>query len=53
MVFCEGLPSLARTRRLPMLFLRRKARVGAEINMFWQRRDDVQMLKRLRMMDEM
>ena len=53
MVFFEGLPSLARTRRLPMLFLRRKARVGAEINMLWQRGDDVQMLKRLRMMDQM
>ena len=52
-MFCEGLPSLARTRKLPMLLLRQKATVGADMNMLWKRRDKVQMLKRLRMMDQM
>jgi len=40
-VFCEGWCSLARTRKLLRLLMRRKATVGAD--MLWQRR----------MMDEM
>ena len=34
------------------LLLRRKATIGADLNMLCQRRDEVKMLKRLRMMNE-
>lgn len=34
------------------LLLRREATIGAELNMLCQRRDEVKMLKRLRMMNE-
>ena len=33
--------------------MRRKATIGAELKVLWQRWDEVQMLKCLRMMDEM
>ena len=52
MLFCEGLRSLARTRKLVRLLLRRKATIGADLNMLWQRWDEFKMLMCLRMMDE-
>ena len=52
-LFCERLRSLARTRKLVRLSLRRKATIGADLNMLWQRWDEVKMLICLRMMDEM
>ena len=52
-MFCEGLRSLARTRKMPRLLLRRKATVDADMNMLWQQRDEVQMLKSLQMIDEL
>ena len=52
-LFCEGLRSLARTRKLGRLLLRRKATIGADLNILWQRWDEVKMLMCCRMMDEM
>ena len=38
LLFCEGLRSLARTRKLVRLLLRRKAKqLSADLNMLWQR----------------
>ena len=51
-MFCEGLRSLARARKLPRS-LPWKVTLGADKNTLWQRRDEVQMVKRLRMMDQM
>ena len=53
MLSCEGLCNLARTGKLLRLLPRRKATVGADLNMLWQRWDEVKMLRCLRMMDEM
>ena len=49
-LFCEGVRSLARTRKL---LPRLKAITGAGLNMVWQRWDEVKMLMYLRMMDDM
>ena len=40
-LFCEGLRSLAHTRKLVRLLLRRKAAISADLNMLWQRWDEV------------
>ena len=41
-LFCEaGLHSLASTRKLVRLLPRRKATIGADLNMLWQRWDEV------------
>ena len=39
-MFCERLSSLARTKKLVRLLLRRKATIAAGLNMFWQRWND-------------
>ena len=52
-LFCKGLRSLARTRKLVMLLARRKATIGVDLNMLWQRWDEVKILMCLRMMEEM
>ena len=45
--------SLACTRKLVRLLLRRKATTGADLNMLCQQWDEVKMLMCLRMMDKM
>ena len=44
MLFCEGLHGFTRTRRLVRFLLRRKATINADLNMLWQRWDDMKVL---------
>ena len=44
MLFCEGLHRFTRTRRLVRFLLRRKATINADLNMLWQRWDDMKVL---------
>jgi len=53
MLFCEGLRSWARTRKMVRLLLRRKATIGADLKMLWQRWDEIKLLMCLPMTDGM
>ena len=40
-LFCEGLHKFTRTGRLVKFLLRRKATINADLNMLWQRWNDM------------
>lgn len=52
-MFSEGLRNFAQTKKMLRLLLRRKATTSTNLNMAWQGKDEIKMLKCLPTMDEM